>query len=111
MKSRKLIIVLILLGLGLIVVGATRMNLSGQAGQISPPASVLSSWLTGLTGAALLAVGGFLLRKQYLKARSLLPASALNQRRPVIGFALAMALVLVIMAAILAITQFSHAHP
>lgn len=111
MKSPKLIIVLILFGLGLIIVGATRMNLSGHAGEISPPASVLSSWLTGLTGAVLLAIGGFLLRKQYLRARSLAPASALNQKRPVVGFALAIALVLVIMAAILAITQFGHAHP
>ncbi len=79
--SPRLIIALIIFGIGLLVIGATRMNLSSQAGEVSAPASPLAAFATGLVGAALLATGAYLLRKTYLRNKQLTaPAEGGNPR-------------------------------
>ncbi len=69
MRNVKLILVLILVGIGLIVAGALRMDMNARAGQLTAPASLTASWTTGLIGVALLTAGLFLLRRGYVAAR------------------------------------------
>ncbi len=63
MRSPKLILVLILFGLGLIVAAVVPSD-EGSNGL-----STSGSWIAGLLGAASLAMGSVLLRRQYLAAR------------------------------------------
>lgn len=101
--SPRLILVLVIFGIGLLVVGATRMNLSSQAGEVSAPASPLAAFTTGLVGAALLATGSYLLRKTYLHKKQL--AASAGAGNPRLYTALAVAILAVIAAIVFAVVH------
>ena len=103
-RSPRLILVLLIFGIGLLVAGVTRMDMSNQAGTVSHPASPLASTVTGLIGAAMIGTGAYLLRNIYRhnQRTNPLPPGAKNYLKP---FLITCAVLLVLVAVVFAIVM------
>ncbi len=100
-RSPRLVLVLLIAGIGLFVSGVARIDMSNQAGTVSQPASPLASAVSGLIGASLIAAGAYLLRNIHREneRRNALPAGAKNYLKP---FLITCAVLLVIIAVVFA---------
>ncbi len=100
-RSPRLVLVLLIAGIGLLVSGIARIDMSNQAGTVSQPASPLASTVTGLIGAVLIGLGAYMLRNIYRhnQRTNPLPPGAKNYIKPVL---IAAAVLLLIIAFVFA---------